>query len=247
MDKCARWAVGLGLVFLVVGCAPPDHDRVLGEPCGCNGECLPELYCGDSAGHDIPAEEAVVGTTCEGHGTCVTRRSAGQACDYDTPCATGLRCLEREPRTCEPPQLAGAACGDPRDCGAGLVCNVALVPAQCAVPGSDGDACGGDADCAAGLDCNQGTVPALCEPLHAHAVGEACSTDEHCAGDLLCHTTGHCVAAGETGALYYDGPSTCTAPGSVAPGAWCARDAECASGRCDMPATGVCRQGTCAP
>jgi len=87
----ATWALELGLALLLSACSSTgDHDRVAGEACGCNGDCLASLYCSDSVGHDIRAEDVAIGSTCDGHGTCAARRPAGASCDSRTPCATGV-------------------------------------------------------------------------------------------------------------------------------------------------------------
>jgi hypothetical protein len=231
-------AILMGL--LASGCLA-GHDKGVGESCECNTECSSGSYCADSTGHEIPEDDNGFGGSCTGNGTCVPRGSAGESCDYAVPCSTELRCLTREPRTCELPQAEGASCGDSRDCASGLVCNAL----RCSVLGGIGDSCGADADCDTSLTCNHSVEPTRCEAPQSLPVDSPCSDDVQCAETLLCHNTGYCTPVGDNGAISYPGVSTCVPRLSVATGQPCHRDDECASARCVETQSGICTLHSC--
>lgn len=153
------------------------------------------------------------------------------------------------------PAPLGALCHAADDCASSLCAAVNLFEQRCAACDPD------QASCGAGQVCGltepgppERAVPIACVPAAARQLGEQCVRDGECTGGICqsgvcsaCRADADCSAAACLPA-YEEGPFLCGPSQRVAvPGAPCASDNDCASGRCIGTPRAQCPDGrTCA-
>ena len=220
------------------------------------------LYPG-SGGTDCTTTGCPSGQMCEG-GECVPIMGDGTIC---APCATGADCGSASDFCLRYPDgggYCGRACSSDADCMGDRCVGTSGGVNQCIRIDSSGSpnctaappGCSTDSDCAATERCNTGTRACEPRPTDRGDLGEPCMGPDDC-NSGLCATTptgGICTQSCDwleptscPSGYYCDGDATgtcgeglCVAgtAGSVALGAPCSADTECASLLCSL--------GTCA-
>lgn len=174
------------------------------------GFCAPRLLEGVRCAGD---GQCATGTVCDAtRGQCVpaTVSQPGQTCGAQQSCIAGLVCIAIPPDSktpvCESPSPAAATCTSSSECQNQLACT----GGRCVSRGQWGAACRSARDCGIFLGCIEGT----CQPRPV--IGQPCTS-------LMPCLWGACSPL-------VDGGTVCTDP--AGPGARCASNDACASGRC---------------
>jgi hypothetical protein len=95
-------AMILALALATVQCSNDDELHGIGESCGGDFQCFPDLVC-------------------KGNARCARPGQQGEVCTRPEECATGLLC-KGNPLTCSRPGSECDLCTRDTDCVAGLFC-----------------------------------------------------------------------------------------------------------------------------
>jgi hypothetical protein len=183
--------------------------------------CTPGTIC-------VGSLDAVTLTTCKR----VKYAEPKAPCGANIFCQPGYLCVKSsagDSPTCAPRFAPGVYCGDDDDvCDDASFCE--KTTSKCASRPKEGEACDVQRPCPKGLGCSKTT--GKCAPLAFAAPGESCGGDIACAQGVCGQGTGTptCPPIVEDGDSCLEAAHmTCRAP------------ANCVSGKCVMPTTGVCR------
>lgn len=236
---------------LITGCLPPRGNGRLAEPCRIDGDCASGLclgtYCFTACG---AASDCRSGMACRAIPVQVDQvQSAISGCAPARPCTSSRQCLAAD-EACAPQPIesglqllctpgrgkpTGAGCSTGTDCQSGLCGDRGLCVGGCSV----------DADCPrAPLG-----EPELCRPGLVRAADRSATLNICQVAMPPCQRDGDCKLSLTSCRPYQSlDDATRITPGcgavvnlaKAAPGAACAADGDCASGRCQKTAPRVC-------
>lgn len=236
---------------LITGCLPPRGSGRLSEPCRVDGDCASGLclgtHCFTACGTTTDCRP---GMACRAIPVQVDQvQSAISACAPGRPCTSSQKCLAAD-EACAPQPVdgglqllctpgrgkpTGGGCRTGADCQSGLCSDRGLCVGGC---GSDGD-------------CPRGPLGELelCRPGLVRAADRSATLNICQVAMPPCQRDGDCKLSLTSCRPYQSlDDATRVTPGcgpvvnlgKAAPGAACAADGDCASGRCQKTAPRVC-------